>query len=132
MEQWPAVIKVDSAAAISFQQATKRNTNLKGVYNLRDKRVQELPDDSNIVTEKVCTTLNLPDVLSKCLTATARTKPLAKLDRLVSGLGGGYVRHLGGNASVIKWFDSRQVYRATDCPIEGNIDLRIYVSECKL
>ena len=46
MEQWPAVIKVDNAAAISFQQATKTNTKLKGVYNLRDKWVQELRDDS--------------------------------------------------------------------------------------
>jgi hypothetical protein len=34
VEQWPAVIKVDNAAAISFQQATKTNTKLKGVYNL--------------------------------------------------------------------------------------------------
>ena len=58
VEQWRAVIKVDNAAAISFQQATKTNRKLKGVYNLRDKWVQELHNDSNIVTEKVCTTLN--------------------------------------------------------------------------
>ena len=81
---WPAVIKVDmyNAAAISFQQATKTNTKLKGVYNLRDKWVQELRDDSNVATEKVCTTLNLSDVLTKCLTATVRTKLFTQLDRL--------------------------------------------------
>ena len=31
MEQWPSVIKVDNAAAISVHQATKSNTKLKGV-----------------------------------------------------------------------------------------------------
>ena len=30
-EIWPAVIQVDNAAALSFQQATKANTQLKGV-----------------------------------------------------------------------------------------------------
>ena len=55
VEQWPAVIKVDNAAAVSFQQATKTSTKFKGVYNLRDKWVQELRDDSNYntVTEEV-------------------------------------------------------------------------------
>ena len=47
VEQWSAVIKVDNAAAISFQHATKTNTNLAGVYNLRHKWLQELRDDSN-------------------------------------------------------------------------------------
>ena len=32
---------VDNAAALPFQQATKANTELKGVYNLRDKWVKE-------------------------------------------------------------------------------------------
>ena len=98
VEQWPAVIKVDNAAAISFQQAIKANKKLKNVCNLRDKWVQELRDDSNVVTEKVCTTLNLSDVLTKCLTATVscRTKLFTQLDRLVNGLRGSYVRHLGG------------------------------------
>ena len=69
------------------------------MYNLRDKWGQELRDDSNIVTEKVCTTLNLSDVLTKCLTvqtATVRTKLFTQLDRLVNGLRNSDVRHLGG------------------------------------
>ena len=49
-----------------------------------------------IVTEKVCTTLNLSDVLTKCLTATVRTKLFSQLDRLSNGLRNSYVRHLGG------------------------------------
>ena len=36
-EIWPAVVQVDNAAALSFQKATKANTELKGVYNLREK-----------------------------------------------------------------------------------------------
>ena len=95
------MIKVGNAAAISFQQATKANTKLGGVCNLRDKRVQELRDDANVVTAKACATLNLStsDVLTiaKCLqlTATVRTKRLTQLDRLVYGLRGRYVRRLG-------------------------------------
>ena len=93
VEQWPAVIKVDNAEAISFQQATKTNTKLKGVYNLRDKWVQKLRDGSNMATGKVCTALNLSDVLTKCLTAIVRTRLLTQLDRLVNGLRNGHVRH---------------------------------------
>ena len=50
--QWPAVIKVDNTAATSFQQAPKANAKSKGVYNLRDKWVQELrgTGDSNYNT----------------------------------------------------------------------------------
>ena len=41
---------------------------------------------------------NLSDVhvLTKCLTATIRTKLITQLDRVINGLGGSYVRHLGG------------------------------------
>ena len=65
------------------------------VYNPGNKWVQELRDESNIVTEIVCATLNLPDALTKCLAATAQTARLAQLDRLVNGLRRSYVRHLG-------------------------------------
>ena len=44
----------------------------------------------------VCATLNLPGVLAKCLTAAVRTKLFIQLGRLVRGLRGRYVWHLGG------------------------------------
>ena len=105
VEQWPAVlvIKVDNAAATSFQQATKANAKLQGACNLLGKRVQGRRGDSDVVTEKARTTLNLSDVhvhvLTKCrLTATSavRTKPLTQLGRLVHGLRDNNVRHSGG------------------------------------
>ena len=72
-EIWPAVIQVENAAAPLFQQATKANTKLKGAYNLRDKWVQALRDDSKIVTKKVDsdTAVNISDVLTRCLPSVA-------------------------------------------------------------
>ena len=95
-EVWPAVIQVDNAAALSFQKATKANTKLKGVYNLRDKWVQELRDDSKIVTKKVDTAVNVSDVLTKCLTSVTRNALFLQVDRIANGLRNSYVQHLGG------------------------------------
>ena len=95
-EVWPAVIQVDNTAALSFQKATKANTKLKGVYNLRDKWVQELRDDSKIVTKKVDTAVNVSDVLTKCLTSVTRNALFLQVDRIANGLRNSYVRHLGG------------------------------------
>ena len=73
---------------------------------------KELRDDGNVVTEKVCTTLNLPDVITKCLTATVRTQLFTQLDKLVNGLRNSYVRHLGGTieAGALPWMNK---YRTT-------------------
>ena len=70
---------VDDTAAIYFQQATKVNAKLKGVYNLRDKQVQELRDDSDIATEDARTTFNSPDAPTKCLTAKSEPSCLRNL-----------------------------------------------------
>ena len=64
-EKWSAVIQVDNTAALSFQKATKANTKLKGLYNLRDKWVQELRDDSD-------TAVHVSDVLTMCLSSVTR------------------------------------------------------------
>ena len=67
-EVWPAVMQVEYAAALAFQKAAKANTNRTGVYNLREKWVQELRDDSKIVTKKVETAVNISDELQDVLT----------------------------------------------------------------
>ena len=96
MEEWSAVIRVDSATAISFQPATKMNTKVNGVCNLRDIWAHELCDDTNIATGEVPTTLKLPDALTKCLTATVTTKLLTQPGRLVVGFRGSYARYSRG------------------------------------
>ena len=93
---WPAVIQVDNTAALPFQKATKANTKMKVFYNVRDKWVQELRDDSKIVTKKVDTAVNISDVLMKCLTSVTRNALFMQVDRIANGLRNSYVRHSGG------------------------------------
>ena len=93
---WPAVIQVDNAAALSFQKATKANTKLKGVYNLREKWVQELRDDSKIATKTVDTAIDVSDVLARCLTSATRSALWMQVGVIASGLRNSCVRHLGG------------------------------------
>ena len=99
----PAVVNADNAAALSFQKATKANPKLKGVYrdNLREKWVQELRDDSKIVTKKVDTAVNISDVLTKCLTSVTRNALFMQVDRISNGLRNSYVRYLGGPGTII-------------------------------
>ena len=98
---WPAVIQVDNAAALPFQKATKANTKLTGVYNLRDKWVQELGDDSKIITKKVDTALNISDVLTKFLSSVTRNVLFVQMYRIVNGLRNSYARHSGGTIIII-------------------------------
>ena len=85
---WPAVIQdlVDNAATLSFQKAKKANTKLKGVYNLREKWVHELRDDSKIVTKKVDTAVNISDVLTKCLTSVTRNALFMQVDMIETAM----------------------------------------------
>ena len=80
-EIWPPVIQVDNAAAMSFQQATKASTKLKGVYNLRDKQVQELRGDIKTVTKQVGTAVNISDVLTTCLSSVTRDALFVQVGR---------------------------------------------------
>ena len=64
--KYPITIKEDNAAAVSFQQSTTPSSKLRGVYNCRDKWVQELKDINIVKAEKVPTSLNAADMFTKC------------------------------------------------------------------
>ena len=54
------------SAGVSFQHSTSSDSKLKGVFDLRDKRVKELKDMSIALAVKVDTTVNVADILTKC------------------------------------------------------------------
>ena len=72
--QWPAIIMVDNAAAIRFQQSTNNSTKLKGMINLRDQHIKDMKNKKFIITSKVNGLYNLADAKTKCLTAKDRSR----------------------------------------------------------
>jgi hypothetical protein len=94
---WPAPIKVDNAAGISFQHSTCPSTKLKGIYNLREAWVGELKNTKQIKAIKVDTKLNLADLLTKCTRAPTRNVLFDKLDEITSIVAHSYkMQYLGG------------------------------------
>ena len=80
--QWPAKIRVDNKAAISFQQKTNADSKLKGVFDLRLGWIRQLRDQGKIKTIKVKTDENLADELTKPLPPIVRQKLLSVLKQL--------------------------------------------------
>ena len=60
-------IKVDNQSGVYFQNKMNPASKLKGVFDLRDKWVQELQDRRIIAAVKVNTSVNLADQLTKPL-----------------------------------------------------------------
>ena len=82
--KWPAEIKVDNAAGVTFQNKMSPASKLKGVFDLRQKWVQELQDRKQVNAVKVDTKLNLADILTKPLPAADRIRLLERLKLLAS------------------------------------------------
>ena len=74
--KYPIEINEDNQAAVSFQKSTTPYSKLKGVYNFRDKWVQELKDMNEISAVKVDTLYNVSDLLTKCHQPSAMMKLL--------------------------------------------------------
>ena len=64
---WPIKMQVDNSAAISFQRQTNPDSRLVGVFDLREKWVQDMRDMKVLETVKVETQLNCADLFTKCL-----------------------------------------------------------------
>jgi hypothetical protein len=77
--EYPIEILEDNAAAVSFQSSTTPYSKLRGVYNFRDKWVQELKDMSVVRAVKVHTSLNAADMFTKCLQSGVLRKLLKLL-----------------------------------------------------
>ena len=65
---------VDNAADVSFQHSTCGSSKLLGVFNLHDKWVRALKDETKVNAMCVPTERNLADMMTKGLTAEVRAK----------------------------------------------------------
>ena len=74
---YPTDIKVDNQAGVYFQNKMNPATKLKGVFDLRQKWVEELQDRRIITAVKVNTNVNLADQLTKPLSG----RKLMQLDQ---------------------------------------------------
>ena len=64
---YPTDIKVDNQAGVYFQNKMNPATRLKGVFDLRQKWIEELQDRHIITAVKINTSVNLADQLTKPL-----------------------------------------------------------------
>ena len=78
--KWPVEIQVDNAAAVTFQNKMNAGSKLRGIFDLREKWVQELKDKKLVKAVKVATDYNVSDILTKPLQATVRQKLLNHLN----------------------------------------------------
>ena len=80
--EWPGRIFVDNAAGVSFQHGTNPNSQLKGIFDLREQWVKELRDKRRVKAVKISTDKNVADMMTKCLTATVMNKLQMEIDIL--------------------------------------------------
>ena len=80
--EWPGRIFVDNAAGVSFQHGTNPNSQLKGVFDLREQWVKELRDKRRVKAVKISTDKNVADMMTKCLTPTVMNKLQMEIDIL--------------------------------------------------
>ena len=66
--EWPGRIFVDNAAGVSFQHGTNPNSQLKGIFDLREQWVKQLRDKRRANAAKISTDKNVADMMAKCLT----------------------------------------------------------------
>jgi hypothetical protein len=78
--KYPIEMKEDNAAAVSFQGSTTPSSKLRGVYNFRDKWVQELKNEKIVRAVKTPTDENAADLLTKCHQSRRRRKLLSLLN----------------------------------------------------
>jgi hypothetical protein len=79
---YPFCLQVDNKQAISFQEATCPKSDIRGSFDWREDWVDEIRDQSVVVTEYLPSSQNLADLLTKCL---CRSK-FSRLFNLISSM----------------------------------------------
>ena len=62
---WSFVVQVDNSQAKSFAEGTCVHSKLRGTFDVREKWVAELRDANTLIVEKIDTTNNLADLMTK-------------------------------------------------------------------
>ena len=90
--KYPREIFIDNAAGVSFQRCTNPDTQIKGVFDLRDEWVRELRNSKKVSALKVDTVKNIADMMTKCLSATVRERLMFELSAIAREIAR---KHLG-------------------------------------
>ena len=80
---WPAEIKVDNAAGVSFQNNMNPDSKLKGVFDMRLDWLKQLHDKKKFRAIKVATEKNLADALTKPLAPVVKRSLEVELGRIL-------------------------------------------------
>ena len=70
--KYPIEIFIDNAAGASFQRCTNPDTQIEGVFDLRDELVRELRNSKKVSAMKVDTAKNIADMMTKCQLQSVR------------------------------------------------------------
>ena len=79
---WPVVIMVDNQSGVIFQNKPNSRTKLAGVFDLKDKWVKELQDQTKVKAVKIGTADNLSDMMTKGLAAPVRVRLYTLLNQI--------------------------------------------------
>ena len=91
--KYPIEIFTDNAVGVSFKRCTNPDTQIKGVFDLREEWVRELRNSKKVSAMEVDTVKNIADMMTKCLSATVRGRLLFELSAIAREIAR---RHLGG------------------------------------
>ena len=83
---WPVVIMVDNQSGVIFQNKPNSRTKLAGVFDLKDKWVKKLQDQTKVKAVKIGTADNLPDMMTKGLSASVRVRLYTLLQQITVAL----------------------------------------------
>ena len=83
---WPVVIMVDNQTGVIFQNKPNSRTKLAGVFDLKDKWVKELQDQTKVKAVKIGTADNLSDMMTKGLSASIRVRLYTLLQQIIVAL----------------------------------------------
>ena len=79
---YPLTLMVDNAAGESFCKSTTGLSKLRGVYQMRERRIKELRDARIVTAKHVDTKLNLADRLTKGLSHVVRQALDREMDEI--------------------------------------------------
>jgi len=91
--KYPAVIRCDNQAAVTFQHGTCVSSRIRGLVDLREPWIKELRDGKKISAVHVPTGENVADMLTKYLNRTSREKLMEIVRSKAKAVAGSFRGH---------------------------------------
>ena len=91
--KYPAVIRCDNQAAVTFQHGTCVSSRIRGLVDLREPWIKELRDGKKISAVHVPIGENVADMLTKYLNRTSREKLMEIVRSKAKAVAGSFRGH---------------------------------------